>query len=560
MLVPELLLIGQLIDRSGMAWCISAFGREEMAQIAIEEWASSSPVYTRRMQQALGYEGTDIYTIFKGLQLDIGAPPQFMDFRYTVHDRWHGEFHLDHCGALMDVEPMGPEYVRSMCHDIEDPTFDATAVATNPKAQVRPIHRPPRTAGRPQPALRLDRDHRRVAPAGGGDPCAGRRTGVAGRDLRAGPDRPGRRRPRRLLRPAARRPRLRRLLALRAGADRRRGLPADAPAQPGLPDRAAGPDRAGRDRSSGPSRPSSWSASPALLRAGSTGRWARRTASPGRCGCSGCTRCSTLRRTSARRWASRVSPSSPSPAREDGGWITFCGPDETRPLQAIVQAVDPVPRRRGRRDCRRLEPGRGAPRDARARARGGRGHRLQHRRDLRVRGAALAPDHPGLTWVPFRGSRCSHLNHRGPAVAGGRGRRPVVGIDRRSSSERARSRGQRQLTCELGGGRAEASASRSGREERASLRRRPPLHHLCRTVPRGGRRPPEGAMVRPPTAPSRIRFARFALLDSARLRPEMAPIGTTPTCGRLGLRELTVCESTVVEVRGAPATSLETPV
>ncbi len=143
-LVPELLLIGQLIDRSGMAWCISAFGREEMAQIAIEEWSGASPVYTRRMQQALGYEGDDVVTIFKGLQLDIGAPPQFMDFRYAVQDRWHGTFHLDHCGALMDVEPMGPEFVRSMCHDIEDPTFDATAVATNPRAQVRPVHRPPR--------------------------------------------------------------------------------------------------------------------------------------------------------------------------------------------------------------------------------------------------------------------------------------------------------------------------------------------------------------------------------------------------------------------------------
>jgi hypothetical protein len=149
-LVPELLLIGQLIDRSGMAWCISAFGREQMAEIAIEEWAASSPIYTRRMQKALHYEpftpGTgDVVTIFKGLQLDIGAPPQFMDFRYTVHDPWHGEFHLDHCGALMDVEPMGEDYVRSMCHDIEDPTFDATAVASNPKAQVRPLHRPPRT-------------------------------------------------------------------------------------------------------------------------------------------------------------------------------------------------------------------------------------------------------------------------------------------------------------------------------------------------------------------------------------------------------------------------------
>ncbi|MEC9324141.1 MAG: hypothetical protein VYB90_09915 [Actinomycetota bacterium] len=144
-LVPELLLIGQLIDRSGMAWCISSFGREEMLQIAIEEWAGASPLYTKRMQKALDYEGVDVITVFKGLQLDIGAPPQFMDFRYTVHDRWHGEFHLDHCGALLDVEPMGEDYVRGMCHDIEDPTFDATALATNRRCQVRPIHRPPRT-------------------------------------------------------------------------------------------------------------------------------------------------------------------------------------------------------------------------------------------------------------------------------------------------------------------------------------------------------------------------------------------------------------------------------
>ncbi len=153
-LVPELLLIGQLIDRSGMAWCIRPFGREGMQQIAIEEWAGCSPVYTKRMQKALKFEGDDVITIFKGLQLDIGAPPQFMDFRYTVHDRWHGEFHLDFCGALMDNEPFGEDYVRGMCHDIEDPTFDATAVATNPKAQVRPIHRPPRVPADQHPHCR----------------------------------------------------------------------------------------------------------------------------------------------------------------------------------------------------------------------------------------------------------------------------------------------------------------------------------------------------------------------------------------------------------------------
>jgi hypothetical protein len=108
------------------------------------------------MQKALGYapeqpDHGDVVTIFKGLQLDIGSPPQFMDFRFTVHDERHGEFQLDHCGALMDVEPMGEEYVVGMCHDIEDPTFDATAIASHPKAQVRPIHRPPRVPADRQP-------------------------------------------------------------------------------------------------------------------------------------------------------------------------------------------------------------------------------------------------------------------------------------------------------------------------------------------------------------------------------------------------------------------------
>lgn len=167
-LVPELLLCGHLIDRSGMAWCIAELGREEMTQVAIEEWAGASPIYTRRMQRALGFEGDDVITIFKGLQLDIGAPPQFMDFRFTIHSPTDGEFFLAHCGALLDVEPMGPDYVKAMCHDIEDPTFDATAVATNPRAQMRPVHRPPRTPSDRKPhcawTVRIDESHPEVAP------------------------------------------------------------------------------------------------------------------------------------------------------------------------------------------------------------------------------------------------------------------------------------------------------------------------------------------------------------------------------------------------------------
>jgi hypothetical protein len=148
-LVPELLLCGHLIDRAAMPHVIGMLGNDGVRDISVDEWMGASPIYTRRMRAALGYDGDDVETIFKGLQLDIGAPPQFMDFRYTLHDPMHGEFELAHCGALMDVEPMGDEIVHTMCHHIEDPTFDATAAATNPRARMRPIHRPPRVpAGR----------------------------------------------------------------------------------------------------------------------------------------------------------------------------------------------------------------------------------------------------------------------------------------------------------------------------------------------------------------------------------------------------------------------------
>ncbi len=129
----EWLLHGHLQDRIGMPLILAGRSREEMEQIAIAEWMGASPVYARRMQRAFGSAGTGVDTIFKGLQLDIGSPHQFMDFRFRLRDVDHGEFWLAHCGALMDVEPMGSQFVHGMCHTIEDPTFDATAVATNPR-------------------------------------------------------------------------------------------------------------------------------------------------------------------------------------------------------------------------------------------------------------------------------------------------------------------------------------------------------------------------------------------------------------------------------------------
>lgn len=147
-LVKEHLLAGHLIDRAGMP-VVTAHGVDVMRDIAIDEWMGASPIYTKRTQRLLGFERDTVEACFKAMQLDIGAPPEFMDFRYAVTDDHHGTFHLDHCGALMDVEPMGDEFVVAMCHHIEDPTFDATGWATNPRLRMRPVHRPPRVpAGR----------------------------------------------------------------------------------------------------------------------------------------------------------------------------------------------------------------------------------------------------------------------------------------------------------------------------------------------------------------------------------------------------------------------------
>lgn len=152
--IRECLLGGQMIDRAGMPHLIAAYGRDVMGEIAIDEWMGASPIYSVRTQELLGFGGPSVETLFKNIQLDIGAPPEFMDFQFRIDSDDYGEFWLDYCGALMDVEPMGDDYVHTMCHTIEDPTFDATAMATSPYARIRPIHRPPR-----QPADRHPHCH-----------------------------------------------------------------------------------------------------------------------------------------------------------------------------------------------------------------------------------------------------------------------------------------------------------------------------------------------------------------------------------------------------------------
>jgi len=148
-LMHEFNLIGHLLDRVGQPLVAMEYGEKGFVKSAIEEWQCASPIYSKRMQRLMKFEGEDVGTVFKNIQLEIGSPQQFLDFQFRLDSPDYGEFWLSFCGALHDLEINGNDtnLIKSMCHDIEDPTFDATAAATNPRMIMRPVHRPPRNEG-----------------------------------------------------------------------------------------------------------------------------------------------------------------------------------------------------------------------------------------------------------------------------------------------------------------------------------------------------------------------------------------------------------------------------
>lgn len=144
-LAREYMVASQFNSRTGYAALRMKHGDEAYKPIAIDNWLAVSPIYTQRMQHAMGFAGgTGVSTIFKGLQLDCGLTHQYFDCHFEVFSEDKGRFWLASCGPLLETEPRGEAAVKVMCHDIEDPTFDGTAIATNPRARMRPVHRPPR--------------------------------------------------------------------------------------------------------------------------------------------------------------------------------------------------------------------------------------------------------------------------------------------------------------------------------------------------------------------------------------------------------------------------------
>jgi hypothetical protein len=146
-LCREYQMLSMFHDRAWMPHVAAVGGPDAPVTMADGEWMGSSPIYTRRNLANVGAADGTVTSIFKGLQLDIGGPDHFLDFRFEVVSDDEGFFWTEFCGPhdhLRRLTDNDPATVSMMCHEMEDRTFDATFGATNPKARCEPVFRPPR--------------------------------------------------------------------------------------------------------------------------------------------------------------------------------------------------------------------------------------------------------------------------------------------------------------------------------------------------------------------------------------------------------------------------------
>jgi hypothetical protein len=142
----EMMLANHIHDRAALSQVALNQGQQAQTAVACDEWMASSPIYNARNRAVLKIEGDDVATAFKCFQVDIGAPHNFLNFHYDVVASDEGYFWTTHCGPYNHVRRMthaDPAMETQICHHMEDPTFDATVMAVNPRMRCRPVFRPP---------------------------------------------------------------------------------------------------------------------------------------------------------------------------------------------------------------------------------------------------------------------------------------------------------------------------------------------------------------------------------------------------------------------------------
>jgi hypothetical protein len=142
----EYMFFSHLHDRAIMMIIFCRYGSEAQTNVAVDEWMGASPIYSERLRKFLKIEGNGVAAVLKTLQVDVGAPHQYLDFGYELVDDTLGYFWAKYCGPYECVKTATGGHegsIKQICHDMEDTTMPATTMSLNPKINNLPVFRPP---------------------------------------------------------------------------------------------------------------------------------------------------------------------------------------------------------------------------------------------------------------------------------------------------------------------------------------------------------------------------------------------------------------------------------
>ncbi|MEE8581893.1 MAG: hypothetical protein V3T33_09920, partial [Myxococcota bacterium] len=136
----EFALDAHLLMRAAFLSIGDRYGARVARELAREQWSALAPVYVQRVRAALDIDGDDMAAILKTLQVDPAFPPDYLRLRCELQDARRGRVWIDDCDAIAPGEPGA---WLQLLDDPEQPGFDASVCAVNPRARCRPATPPP---------------------------------------------------------------------------------------------------------------------------------------------------------------------------------------------------------------------------------------------------------------------------------------------------------------------------------------------------------------------------------------------------------------------------------
>ncbi len=134
----------ELIDGLWYSTTAKEVGPAKAWEWEMKVWRAIPPHVMKGLKKVGNFEGRDLYTMFKAVQLDPCYTEGLYEYDIYIRDPKYAIMTIYRCPSLLYFEKTDPGRVKPLCVDLEPPAFQDYADFWNPKIKVRPLKLPPR--------------------------------------------------------------------------------------------------------------------------------------------------------------------------------------------------------------------------------------------------------------------------------------------------------------------------------------------------------------------------------------------------------------------------------